>query len=56
MKLNDLDLSDERKIYLKKMCEFFNASQVTVSDGNWESTCREITEINQKNIYRVWEK
>lgn len=56
MKLEDLYLSDERKKYLKNMCEYFNALRVTISDGDWKLTCAEIHEINQKNIYRLWEK
>lgn len=51
MKISDLDLSDERKEFLLHVCKSVNAQAVTVSDGNWESNCREITENNKSKLF-----
>lgn len=56
MTLKDLDIIEERKEFLKMVCLSINPRSVTISDGNWESICREITEINQRNINKVFDK
>lgn len=55
-KLSDFNFDPEEERKIRFICKLFKAQSVTVSDGNWESLGKEITEINQKNIYKVWNK
>lgn len=56
MKISELELSDERKLFLKNMCISVKTESVTITDGNVAELWVEITKINRKNIDRLWIK
>lgn len=56
MKINDLELSEERKGFLKYVCNEVKAQSVTITDGNWEDNCKEITKFNQEKMDNLFKK
>lgn len=51
-KLSDFNFSKDEEEKIRNICRIFKAQSVTVSDGNWESNCKEITENNKSKLLK----
>ncbi|OPZ89189.1 MAG: hypothetical protein BWY74_02825 [Firmicutes bacterium ADurb.Bin419] len=51
-KLSDFNFDPEEERKIRFICKLFKAQSVTVSDGDWESNCKEITENNKSKLLK----